>query len=192
MPFLSSPSRPRERVARGESPASHAHHAALGVAPFVPGAEEFGLFLNLYDALVARFGVAADERFYRPKRHHQGAPAPGSAQQYNAADRARPRTDPELVAAPWLGPHTCGTTAPVDGLRRRVKADRARGRRTYLRAVSGGGAMIPAKEAKGRVYRELGYRPARHGRRAPHRRPPPREGEYVLDKRCGIWDTLGP
>ena len=30
---------------------------------FVPGAEEFGLFLNLYDALVARFGVAADERF---------------------------------------------------------------------------------------------------------------------------------
>ena len=99
MPFLSSPSRTRERVARGESPASHAHHAALGGAPFVPGAEEFGLFLNLYDALVARFGVAADERFATVLNGITKERQRRKRQQYNAAYRARPRTDPEVVAA---------------------------------------------------------------------------------------------
>ena len=58
-----------------------------------------GLFLNLYDALVARFGVAADERFATVLNGITKERQRRKRQQYNAAYRARPRTDPEVVAA---------------------------------------------------------------------------------------------
>ena len=55
---------------------------------------EFGSFLAIYDALVVRFGVAADERFTAVSNSITKA-----RQRYNAAYRTCPRTEAEAKAA---------------------------------------------------------------------------------------------
>jgi hypothetical protein len=63
------------------------------------GSEEFGLFLALYDALVARFGVAADERFAAVLNGITRERQRRRRQEYNASYRARPKDDAVVAAA---------------------------------------------------------------------------------------------
>jgi hypothetical protein len=86
---------------------------ASAIAPhgFLPGSAEFGRFLAIYDALVARFGVAADERFTAVlKRHHQG---PAAAVQCRAY-RAGPQDDARAVAQRSSRVHTGLPHPPAD------------------------------------------------------------------------------
>jgi hypothetical protein len=95
--------------------APHARQEAMGTARGVTGSAEFSVFLAIYNALVARFGAAADERFARPEQHHEGA----------AAAVQLPPTVPvrRTAPGPWRNaspePRTCGTTEPAHGVTRR-------------------------------------------------------------------------
>ena len=102
---------------------------------------EFGSFLAIYDALVVRFGAAADERFTAVLNSITKARQRYNAT-YNAAYRAR---------------HTDGGGG--EGGAHREGGVHAE--------VSGRGSMTPAQEAKAEVYKELG----RHGGRALNGRP---------------------
>jgi hypothetical protein len=73
--------------------ASHARQAALAPHGFV-GAAEFGSFLAFYDTLMARFGVAADERFAAVLNGITKT----RRQRYNAAYQARRQDDATVVA----------------------------------------------------------------------------------------------
>jgi hypothetical protein len=103
--------------------------------------------------LVARFGVAADERFAVVLNNITKT----RRQRYNAAYRARPQDAAGAVAqrlarAAYMQDYRACPRSDEE-----VKAERAREGGVY-EDEPGEGAVIPAQEAKAEVYKELGYR----------------------------------
>ena len=112
------------------------------------GRPEFCLFLGLYNALVARFGFAADERFTAVLNNITKARQRGRRQQYNAgyrarpqdeaqrtvcynaAYRARPRTEEKLMSERLTQRPTCGATGPALVPRSSRRRSAIGGRRT--------------------------------------------------------------